>query len=93
MDGTRTARIATLTAAAVVLAAAMAAATLLTSEARGGLDAGRSSAVLTDRTPALLRSAGSDPALAVPHTTPPPTLPEPAPEPVRTAAAQTVEHS
>ena len=56
MDGTRTARIAAITAA-VALAVALTAATLLTTGTRNGLDTGRSSAVLTDRSPVLLRSA------------------------------------
>jgi hypothetical protein len=92
MDGTRTARIAAISAA-VVLAAALAAATLLTTGTREGLGTDRSGAILTDRTPVLLRSAERGTAVAVPRTTPPPTLPEPAPAPVRTAAAHTVEHT
>jgi hypothetical protein len=91
MDGTRTARIAAITAA-VALAVALTAAALLTTGTRNGLDTGRSSAVLTDRTPVLLRSAEHGTSGVVPRTTPPPTLPEPAPAPIRTAAAETVEH-
>lgn len=92
MDGTRTARIVAITAA-VVLAAALTAATLLSTGTRNGLETDRSSAILTDRSPVLLRSAEHGTAVAVPRTTPPPTLPAPAPAPEHTAAAETVEHS
>ncbi len=89
MNGTRTARIAALTAA-LVLGAALAAATLLASGPRDGIHPDRESA-LTDRAPVLLRSAEHRTAAVAPRTTPPPTLPEPAPALGLTAAATTVE--
>ncbi len=92
MDGTRTARIAAITAT-VALATALTAAALLTAETRDRLDTGGSGAILTDRSPLVLRSADRGTAAAVPRTTPPPTLPERAPAPARTSAAQTVEHT
>jgi len=91
MDGTRTARIAAITAA-VALAAALTVATLLTTNTRDGIGAGRAPTSLTERAPVFVRSAERRTTdVVVPRTTPPPTLPAPEPGPVRTVAAETAE--
>lgn len=90
MNGTRTARIAALSAA-LVLAVALAATTLLSNTPHDRPHRGGTSA-LTDRAPVLLRSVERGTAEATPRTTPPPALNEPTAT-GRPAQAETVEHS